>query len=302
MDGMSDFNFTQDDLGRKTYSDDIGSTSKMLNYQNRNSLSLGQKVDNFKNAYNNATDDDKNKIIATGVGAAGGVVPYAGDYISLGASCYLFAKDPSWSSIADVGLDTIGAIFPFLPAMGTLKRMERITDGVDAVHDLEKVADGASEILQSGNQFTKIGRKKSLKPNISYKNGNYMYKTDDLGRIKNAEGSLSLGNAKRNSYAQTTIGGSDRLSDDHGGHLIASIFEGSGDIDNLVPMNGNFNQSAWKKMENAWATALKNGANVDVNIKALYKADIKRPHKFVGSYSINGETTNFFFKNNYGGK
>ncbi|WP_328517387.1 DNA/RNA non-specific endonuclease [Virgibacillus pantothenticus] len=29
------------------------------------------------------------------------------------------------------------------------------------------------------------------------------------------------------------------LPDDEGGHLIARIFKGSGDLDNLVPMNGN---------------------------------------------------------------
>ncbi|MGE7200340.1 DNA/RNA non-specific endonuclease [Bacillus haynesii] len=31
----------------------------------------------------------------------------------------------------------------------------------------------------------------------------------------------------------------DRLKTDEGGHLIASIFEGSGKLDNLVPMDGN---------------------------------------------------------------
>ncbi|MBM7585888.1 DNA/RNA endonuclease G (NUC1) [Bacillus pakistanensis] len=29
----------------------------------------------------------------------------------------------------------------------------------------------------------------------------------------------------------------------------ASIFKGSGNLDNLVPMNGNLNKGEWKKLE-----------------------------------------------------
>ena len=43
--------------------------------------------------------------------------------------------------------------------------------------------------------------------------------------------------AERNEYAQRIVGREDRLPDDEGGHLIASIFKGSGDIDNLVPVS-----------------------------------------------------------------
>ncbi|MED4976918.1 DNA/RNA non-specific endonuclease [Heyndrickxia faecalis] len=47
------------------------------------------------------------------------------------------------------------------------------------------------------------------------------------------EAKLKLGNAKRKPYAQRIVGGEDRLKNDDGGHLIASIFEGSGEINNL---------------------------------------------------------------------
>lgn len=39
------------------------------------------------------------------------------------------------------------------------------------------------------------------------------------------------------------------VSGDEGGHLIASIFGGLGEKFNIVPMNGNLNKRAWKKME-----------------------------------------------------
>ena len=49
----------------------------------------------------------------------------------------------------------------------------------------------------------------------------------------------SIGDGKRNNYAQRVVGGNDRLDDDDGGHLVATIFKGSGNMDNLVPMNSN---------------------------------------------------------------
>ncbi|MDQ7864191.1 DNA/RNA non-specific endonuclease [Peribacillus frigoritolerans] len=52
---------------------------------------------------------------------------------------------------------------------------------------------------------------------------------------------------KRNNYAQRIAGRKDRLPDDQGGHLIASIFKGSVHLDNLVPLNANLNMRGWKK-------------------------------------------------------
>ncbi|AJH18901.1 cytoplasmic protein [Bacillus mycoides] len=55
------------------------------------------------------------------------------------------------------------------------------------------------------------------------------------------------------------VGGNDRLDDDDGGHLIATIFKGSGNMDNLVRMSSNLNREEWKKLENEWANALNDG-------------------------------------------
>ncbi|MFM9276543.1 DNA/RNA non-specific endonuclease [Paenibacillus jiagnxiensis] len=76
------------------------------------------------------------------------------------------------------------------------------------------------------------------------------------------------------------------LPDDEGGHLIASIFKGSGDLDNLVPMNGNLNKGEWKKFENTWADALKQGDEVKVKITPNYKGDSQRPVSFDIKYKI----------------
>jgi predicted ribonuclease toxin of YeeF-YezG toxin-antitoxin module len=87
-------------------------------------------------------------------------------------------------------------------------------------------------------------------------------------------------------YAQRNVGREDRQSNDHGGHLIASMFGGSGNIDNLVPMNKNLNQGEWKKMENRWIRALEEGKKVQVKIKPKYSGDSQRPDRFEIRYKI----------------
>ena len=68
--------------------------------------------------------------------------------------------------------------------------------------------------------------KKRLLPNAQYvSEEGYKYTTDSLGRITSAQADeLALGTAERNLYSQRTVGGIDRLADDDGGHLIASMF------------------------------------------------------------------------------
>ena len=159
--------------------------------------------------------------------------------------------------------------------------------------------------VKLGEQFTKKDGKKVLKPNVTYTTPEgYTYKTDDLGRITSAEGILQLGGGKRNSYAQKTVGRDDRKKDDDGGHLIATIFKGSGNYDNLVPMNGNLNKGEWKKLENAWSAALnaKPPKDVKVKITPVYEGSTQRPVSFKIEQTINNKKLRpKFFKNSPGG-
>ncbi|OJT61187.1 T7SS effector LXG polymorphic toxin [Bacillus altitudinis] len=160
-------------------------------------------------------------------------------------------------------------------------------------------------VVSYGEHYVRWKRKKVLKPNVVYstKQG-YTYTTDHYGRIVKVEASdLKYGEVKRNQYAQSNSGKPDRLLDDDGGHLIASIFKGSGDIDNLVPMNGNLNKGEWKKLENTWADALQNGDEVKVKITPNYKADSLRPETFDIKYKIGDDEWEIRrFDNVYGGK
>ncbi|WP_249928569.1 DNA/RNA non-specific endonuclease [Bacillus sp. PK3-056] len=160
----------------------------------------------------------------------------------------------------------------------------------------------ASNKVNFGEQYTKVNGKKALKPNIEYKTKEgYHYKTDSEGRISNVEATLQLGKADRNNYAQRTVGREDRLPNDDGGHLIASIFKGSGEIDNLVPMNATLNRKEYKALETSWKKALESGKTVEVKIEPIYKGNSSRPSKFEVEYKINGKKYEVNLSNYNGG-
>lgn len=140
-------------------------------------------------------------------------------------------------------------------------------------------------------------------PNAIYKvDGNKTYHTDELTKTTNVSASLSLSKNDRNTYQQCKSGQCGNPGDE-GGHLNASIFNGPGEKLNLVPMDGNLNKSAWKKMGNSWANALKDGKKVDVNIQSIYSGSNTRPGRVIVKYSIDGgRPVNVDFKNSPGGK
>ncbi|MFM9276548.1 DNA/RNA non-specific endonuclease [Paenibacillus jiagnxiensis] len=155
-----------------------------------------------------------------------------------------------------------------------------------------------------GDHYTRKDRKKALKENVEYTTpAGYTYRTDDKGRLINVEGKLKLGNGKRNNHAQRVVGRNNRRKTDEGGHLIASIFEGSGSLDNLVAMDGNLNKGEWKRLENMWAKQLQKGKSVEVRIRPIFKGDSERPDSFEIEYKIgNGRWKDKRFDNEPGGK
>ncbi|MEI5949496.1 DNA/RNA non-specific endonuclease [Bacillus albus] len=164
--------------------------------------------------------------------------------------------------------------------------------------------------VEYGAHYERVKRRKVLAPDVEYKSpSGHTYKTDSERRITSVEGELKIGDAKRNPYAQRKAGQNgpngrnDRLKDDDGGHLIASMFEGSGDIDNLVAMNSQINRSGgkWYSLEQKWSQALADGKTVKVKIEPIYLDDSIRPSQFKIAYEINGEIKKVRIKNQAGG-
>ncbi|MGG3673831.1 DNA/RNA non-specific endonuclease [Bacillus nitratireducens] len=164
--------------------------------------------------------------------------------------------------------------------------------------------------VEYGDHYERVKRRKVLAPDVEYTSpSGHTYKTDSERRITSVEGELKTGDAKRNPYAQRKAGKNgpngrnDRFQDDDGGHLIASMFEGSGDIDNLVAMNSQINRSGgkWYSLEQEWAKALADGKTVKVKIEPKYAGDNIRPISFDVEYEINGIEKFMRMKNQNGG-
>ncbi|WP_229522525.1 DNA/RNA non-specific endonuclease [Paenibacillus monticola] len=183
-----------------------------------------------------------------------------------------------------------------------LKAIAESADGAKSKIQLESlntIEKNSKAPIKYGEHIDQNGNKKILKPNVKYTSPEgYSYETDELGRIFNVEADLQLGNGTRNQYAQSNVGGNERIRGqyperDDGGHLIGSQFKGSGGIDNLVAMNSQINEAGgrWHKMEQEWAAALNGGGNVKVKIKPQYSDNSVRPISFNIEYSINGGRT-----------
>ncbi|HDE9325833.1 TPA: ribonuclease YeeF family protein [Staphylococcus aureus] len=150
--------------------------------------------------------------------------------------------------------------------------------------------------VKYGEQYARL-RPKKLKANIEYTTPNgHIYRTDHKGRIKEVYvDNLSLKDGDRNNYAQKTVGGEDRLPDDDGGHLIARMFGGSKDIDNLVAQSKFINRpfkenGEWYNIEKEWQEFLNSGKEVkNIKMEVKYSDNSKRPTEFLVEYYVNNK-------------
>ncbi|MDX2363048.1 DNA/RNA non-specific endonuclease [Bacillus altitudinis] len=85
----------------------------------------------------------------------------------------------------------------------------------------------------------------------------------------------------------------------------SQLLQGSGDIDNLVPMNSQINRSGgkWYEMEQKWRKALASDPpkRVEVIIEPKYLNDSIRPSEFGVFYSIEGKEKYLIIENKIGG-
>ncbi|MHC5280191.1 DNA/RNA non-specific endonuclease [Listeria kieliensis] len=221
-----------------------------------------------------------------------------------------FKGNLNLNSQRKLAVDGLGA----LPAGGTSKVANATEKMKDALRkydlNLSSGRRGADDIIKASDDVIRDGShfidEFKLKPQSKYEVNGYMYKTDEIGRIERASGELNLEKGMRNNKHQLAAGGEDRIKapstqGDHGGHLIGTQFNGSPLIDNIVAMNGNVNVSSYKKLEETWSKALKEGKKVFVNVEPKYIGSSVRPEKFVVNYKINGIEKIKILKNTYGG-
>ncbi|KAB2927683.1 MAG: hypothetical protein F9K24_22525 [Leptonema illini] len=129
-----------------------------------------------------------------------------------------------------------------------------------------------------------------LKPSSKYKAGefDYFYETDDLGRIKSVEAE-NLQLTERSKRLRHESNTPEKLKGDDAGHLIADRFGGSPKTDNLVSQLRGKNRGEYRKIEDEWAAAVKDGKKVTVRIEINYPDDGLRPQEIRLKYTVDGE-------------
>ncbi|HVI58123.1 MAG TPA: DNA/RNA non-specific endonuclease [Luteimonas sp.] len=75
------------------------------------------------------------------------------------------------------------------------------------------------------------------------------------------------------------------IEGDQGGHLIAHRFVKDQGLKNLFPQNGNFNTSAYKKLENEWADWIDSGKEVHVTVQLTPQRQ-DRPDRVRVAYEV----------------
>lgn len=136
----------------------------------------------------------------------------------------------------------------------------------------------------------------NLKPNCEYILNGFKYKTDANGRIINAQGDVKLPIGKRDNSGMI-MNSKDKLSTDHKGHVIGHQLGGVESEGNLVPQDGELNNTEYRKLENYLAKLKADGHDVKIDVKLSYKGDSDRPDSFRVKYTVDGKTYVKTFKN-----
>ena len=159
------------------------------------------------------------------------------------------------------------------------------------------------------------------KPNSQYEYNDYVWKTDDKGRVTEASGKVRLqkANGRGGTDGISTVKiGKEGQDGDIGFHLVGDQFEGPTNRLNVVPGNGkrvnpsgppNLNQGQYAKFEKAVKEARlapeNVGKDIEIKISPKYNSGntTSRPDSFVSSYKIEGQSAvKFRFKNSQGGQ
>jgi len=167
-----------------------------------------------------------------------------------------------------------------------------------------KTADATANAGKATKAAEEAGAGKAAGDGAKILRNGYSYEFDAQGRVSKVEGKLKLNKTQgRNAKAQREAGGTDRLADDQGGHYIGRRFDGPTDDFNHFAQNGNFNNGAYKSLENSWQRSIEQGKSVEVEITPTYAGESLRPSAITVRQWIDGVPSDpIKFGNTIGGK
>ena len=161
-----------------------------------------------------------------------------------------------------------------------------------------EIIDGVKHYYDDNGNLYRV--KNDLQPNCEYELNGYKYQTDDIRRIRFAEGILHLKERVGRLPIRDSIediGKGDQKKGDNRGHLIGDQFDASSGLENLVPQDAKVNQKDFRNFENKLAVEVKNGKEVYVRVEPVYEGNSRRPSSIEVTYRINGAEYTMSFRN-----
>ena len=141
-----------------------------------------------------------------------------------------------------------------------------------------------------------------LVPRTTYIDDRFEYLTDGDAMPARIRGALRLVDAAtrvRHRGPQVAVGhlGGAAGPKFHGGHFVAVSLGGFASGPNLFPQYANFNQSAYKRLEEGWREALRNGCTLEVDIAVAEGDELHVPSLVLVTYWEDGEEWELNFVN-----
>jgi hypothetical protein len=129
----------------------------------------------------------------------------------------------------------------------------------------------------------------SREPRLTVRKNGYEFSIDAHARTRRVSGEIGLQQQPRSRSAQANAGEPDRRPSDHGGHFIATRFNGPREWFNHFAQDANFNQGAYRTLEDQWAGAVRSGKRVFVDIVPHYRGTSMRPYKLIVTWIVDGK-------------
>lgn len=162
-----------------------------------------------------------------------------------------------------------------------------VSDSAAKSRNIVKIDGDFYRVDDSGTPHMKRGEDKEyhVLPNTRYTVNGYTYQSDEKGRIIHAEGNLVVKDGERSSLNAKVSG---MGANDQRGHIIADLFGGSNQNDNLVAQLQTINQGAYKVLESNLADLTVSGNQVYGDYSIDYQGDSSRPLAITVSYCVDG--------------
>jgi hypothetical protein len=126
-------------------------------------------------------------------------------------------------------------------------------------------------------------------PRLTVRKNGYDFSIDAHARTRRVSGEIRLQPQPRSRRAQANAGIPDRRDTDDGGHFVAARFNGPREWFNHFAQDANFNRGAYRALEDQWATAVRSGKRVFVDITPHYRGTSMRPYRLVAKSIIDGK-------------